>query len=152
MVFLFSYDVPIVEVMLILSLLTLIAVVLLFISLHRSKQANKKLDELLIEEKEFKKELDLTKQEEDQQLALIRTIAKELHTLDAITKEEHEGMAAVQRLARRASSKYKSKSIPAELRDVLAQLAKHVAELDHVSSREDKQLENIKRIASTLRR
>jgi len=155
MVFLYGYDIPIVEVIVSLSLLSLITLVLLLVSLRRSKETNKKLDLLMKEEKEFKNELDITRQEEDQQLGLIRGIVKELHTLNDISREEHEGMSAVQRLAKKASKHFKGKSIVTmtpEIKAVLDELAHHVDKLDHVSARENRQLDTINRIVGRMRR
>ena len=154
MVFLFGYDVPIVEVMLTVSLLSIITLVLLLWSLHRTKQLSHKIDHLMGEEKKFKEELDIAKQEEDQQLALIRTIVKELHELDQISRDEHEGYAAVQRLAKRASKHIKvhDRGTHPELKALLDELSRHIEHLDSVSSKENQQLETINKIVSRIRR
>jgi methyl-accepting chemotaxis protein len=153
MVFLFGYDVPIVEVIFGVTLFSILTLILLLVSLHRSKQINKKLDKIMGEEKEFKQELDIAKQEEDQQLALIRTIVKEMHTLTQINRDEHEGMAAVQRLAKKASRHIKvgEKGHP-ELKNALDELSGYIASLEKVSSKENRQLETINRIVSRIKR
>lgn len=154
MVFLFGYDVPIVEVVVALACLSVLILLLLLVSLRRTKETNKKLDRLMQEEKQFKEELDATKQEEDQQLSMMRTIVKELHTLTAISAEEHEGFAAVQRLARRASKHVKrgTKALHPDAKQALLDLATYVDKLDDVSKRENAQLDTINRILSRLRR
>jgi biopolymer transport protein ExbB/TolQ len=154
MVFLWGYDVPIVEIFMSISVLGIVLIILLLISLRRAKETNKKLDRLMGEEKQFKQELDVAKQEEDQQLALIRTIVKEMNVLNQIKAEEHEGVAAVRRLAKRAAVKFKApdKQHGTDLKAVLDELAGHVDRLDHVSDKENKQLRYINQIVGRLRK
>jgi predicted RecB family endonuclease len=96
----------------------------------------------------------VAKQEEDQQLALIRTIVKEMNVLNQIKAEEHEGVAAVRRLAKRAAVKFKApdKQHGTDLKAVLDELAGHVDRLDHVSDKENKQLRYINQIVGRLRK
>ncbi len=154
MVFLWGYDVPIVEILFALTGMGCVFIILLLISLHRAKEMNRKLDKLMSEEKEFKEELDLTKQEEDQQLALIRAIVKEMHILNQIKAEEHEGVAAVNRLAKKAAAKFKGtdKMHGADLQAILRELTDHVSRLDRVSSKENNQLRYINKIVGRLRK
>lgn len=154
MVFLYGYDVPIVEVFITVSIMNILALALLLWSLHRSKQMNKKLDKLLGEEKTFKQELDVAEQEEEEQLKVMRTIVKEMHTLEHISSDEHEGMAAVQRLAQKAAKHIRvhDKGTHPGLKEVLDELTRRIQALDAVSTKEDKQLETINRIVSKIRR
>lgn len=154
MVFLWGLDIPIVEILVGLTVLGCLFLILLLISLHRAKETNRKLDKLMAEEQEFKEELDLTKQEEDQQLALIRAIVKEMHILNQIKAEEHEGVTAVNRLAKKAAMKFKGtdKMHGPELQAVLRELAEHVSRLDHVSTKENKQLRYLNQIVGRLRK
>jgi len=151
MVFLFGYDVPIVEVLVAISLMVLIALFMLLISLRRTSEMNRKLDAILAEEKKVKKELDITKLEEDQQLTMMRHVVKELHALTGISHQEREGMAAVERLASNAAKRYGGKASP-ELRAALHQLQQEIERLRKVSSQEDTQLAKLRMLITRARR
>ena len=84
MVFLFGVDFPLIELMFVVTIITLLSILVLLSGVVRLWNMNKKLDLLLKEEKLMKEELDLTKMEEDQQLAFMKELVNELSSLHGI--------------------------------------------------------------------
>ena len=150
MVFLFGYNVPLVEILVIISIMILLFFIVLIYSLSKVIGINKKLDTVLKEEKAFKKELDETKLEEDEQLRLVRRLVREMSILHIIGKEEHENLLMVKKLLNEFESGGVHISGRPSKRHV-KRLNKAITKLEKVSSKEDKQLQYLNKLVSKLR-
>ncbi|HLC85622.1 MAG TPA: hypothetical protein VJH22_07575 [Candidatus Nanoarchaeia archaeon] len=102
MVYVFGLDVPLIEVFAILSLLVLVCVGLILLLLRKQQKVNKTLDEVLVQERAVKEELDLTKMEEDKQLLLMRRLVEELGQLHLISGKSKGEMSSLLNLSREA--------------------------------------------------
>jgi len=96
--YVFGIDLPVVEVYLISSIITVLLFIMLIFLFRNVMTLNKKLDRILKEEHEVKKELDVTQEEEEEQLVLMREMVKEMGALDKLTRTGEKEINAIRKI------------------------------------------------------
>jgi len=138
--YVFGIDLPVVEVYLISSLLTFILFILLILLFRNVWMLNRKLDRLLTEEAQIKEELDVTKQEEDQQLVMMKEMLKEMGSLDKLTKTGEKEINAIRTIVKEIEGLSHIKMKEGKHLDYLSRL---INKLDRLQSLHEKQVNKL---------
>ncbi len=103
--FVFGLDLPVVEIYLVSSVITVFLLIIVVMLIRRMITFNKKLDELLREEHIVKKELhqtregmQQTKAEADEQLRLMKVMVEEMSAIDRLAKIGDKEIQYIKRL------------------------------------------------------
>jgi hypothetical protein len=144
-------DFPLIEVMFVVTILTLISILVLLFGVVRLWNMNKKLDMLLKEEGAIKEELDITKLEEDQQLSFMKELVGELSSLHGIATKKTNYFNKAKKLI--SSSEVKKLEQNPEARgSFLNRVVDQLKKLDDISRKEDEEIDYIKHILNRLQK
>jgi len=150
MVYLFGMDVPLMELLSIISVLMILGFIALIYALFKEIQINKKLDLLMKEEYRIKKELDIAELEENKQIILLRHIVNEIASLHGIRTKGVMHLEGMKQLADEA------RSLPANApkekhTELIEKMVNQIAKLDQISIQETRQLAYIRDIIGRVR-
>jgi hypothetical protein len=136
MVFIFGFDFPLIEALLVMGLIMVLLFGLLIFVLKRIMDINHKLDEVLAEEHLVHEEMEHMRTEEMKQLGMI---AKHISVLDEIGEEETKQMAYIKDVMKTLSATKPGKAHMATIKKITDQIKK----IHSISDKENKQLAKI---------
>jgi len=151
MVFLFGMDIPLVEVMAGIAVLLLIGTICMIFALFKEIQISKKLDALLKEEHQIKKELDIAEMEETQQLVLLKHVVNEIASLHGIRTKSVQHMQTMKELSVEAN-RLSPSATKGQHHDLMDKMTAQIARLDQIGEHETRQLAYINDIISRFRK
>ncbi|MBD3309931.1 hypothetical protein GF351_01795 [Candidatus Woesearchaeota archaeon] len=147
----YGVDVPLVEFFVIIIFVMVVFFAVLVWLLVKFFEMNKKLDLVLRDEKKFHSELRETKEEEDEQLGMMRKIVKELAILDKVVMSEKKQLNYIKDniLAELKGVRLLKGRSPMALKQ-LKEFVKKVEHIDKINEQESDQLERVKHLIDEL--
>ena len=143
MVFIFGYEFPLIEVMLILGFLLISSITLLVFVLAKLWAMNKKLDSVLADERKVKRGLEKAIADENIQLS---KIGEEMKLLERVNKNENAQLKYIKDVVNAITL---SKAGKISLEHV-KEIARQMKRLEKLNNRENIQLEYIKKIVRDI--
>ena len=148
MVFIFGYDLPLIEFFAAITVLVLLLTIGIAYILRTLVKLNHKVDRILGEEKVFHRELAETKKEEDIQLSLMKKLVIGMSDLAKMNKSENKKLDNIKKSAIRKIKTAKGGKEAAHFNDIV----KIVENLQGISTKESAQLRLIHKIAKEFRK